>query len=67
MSSSTFVFDAKTTAFIDQLKIETKSPNRTEVIRKALFLLNLVVAANQSGSQLNIVSADGSSQLIQVY
>lgn len=67
MGTSKFEFDAKTTALIDQLKIDTESSSRSEVLRKALFLLDTAVKAKRDGSTVELVSSDGSSQQIRLY
>lgn len=59
MKATSFKFDEKTTALIDDLKASSHASSRTEVIRKALFLLDLATKAQQEQKKLVIRGDDG--------
>jgi hypothetical protein len=62
MNPTSFKFDEKTTQLIDRLKESSHASSRTEVIRKALYLLELATKANNSHEKLIIKSEDGKTE-----
>ena len=58
-SLSTFKFDPKLTAVIEQLKGEINATSKSEVIRRAITLLKLVQEANERGDELVILEKGG--------
>lgn len=59
MKATSFKFDEKTTRLIDELKESSHASSRTEVIRKALYLLDLATKAQQEKKHLIIRGNDG--------
>lgn len=54
MKATSFKFDEKTTQLIDKLKESSHASSRTEVLRKALYLLDLASKAQQDNKRLVI-------------
>jgi len=67
MKASTFKFDEKTTDLLDKLKKTTDASSRSEVIRKALRLLNVAYEANNDDKQIVIKDSDGKEQQILLW
>lgn len=61
MKATSFKFDEKTTSLIDELKDSSHASSRTEVLRKALYLLKLATEAQKKNGRLII--KDGESGL----
>lgn len=59
MKATSFKFDEKTTQLIDELKESSHASSRTEVLRKALYLLKLASQAQQEHKRLVIKGAEG--------
>jgi Arc/MetJ-type ribon-helix-helix transcriptional regulator len=59
MRATSFKFDENTTRLLDELKESSHASSRTEVIRKALYLLDLASKAQKKNERLVIQSADG--------
>lgn len=59
MKATSFKFDDKTTSLLDSLKESSHASSRTEVIRKALYLLDIAAKAQRESKQLVIKGADG--------
>ncbi len=64
MTTSTFSFDRKTTALLDKLRQRTRSSNRAQTIRKALYLLNIVVDANKENKKVVFVSKNKEQEIL---
>lgn len=58
MKATSFKFDEKTTQLIDSLKESSHASSRTEVLRKALYLLDLATKAQQQHKRLVIKGDD---------
>lgn len=58
MKATSFKFDEKTTELLDRLKESSHSSSRTEVIRKALYLLELGTKAQKENKRLIIKGDD---------
>lgn len=58
MKATSFKFDEKTTQLIDELKEHSHASSRTEVLRKALYLLKLATEAQQEHKKLIIRGND---------
>lgn len=58
MKATSFKFDEKTTELLDRLKESSHASSRTEVIRKALYLLELGTKAQQENKRLIIKGDD---------
>ena len=54
MKTTSFRFDEKTTQLIDDLKERSHASSRTEVLRKALYLLDLAAKAQEDKKRLVI-------------
>ena len=54
MKATSFKFDEKTTQLIDKLKESSHASSRTEVLRKALYLLDLATKAKEDHKRLVI-------------
>ncbi len=69
MQATSFRFDEETTRLIDSLKERSRSSSRTEVLRKALYLLDLTSRAEQENKHLIIRDdgQDGAEQRILMY
>ena len=61
---TTFKFNKKTLAVINQLKGELGATSKAEVIRKALALLEIARKAKKDGSEIAIVDEDGTCHKI---
>ncbi|PID44388.1 MAG: hypothetical protein CSB48_02045 [Proteobacteria bacterium] len=59
MKAASFQFDERTTRLIDDLKESSHASSRTEVLRKALYLLDLASKAQAENKHLVIKGADG--------
>jgi len=59
MKATSFKFDEKTTELIDKLKESSHASSRTEVLRKALYLLDLASKAQAENKHLVIRGAEG--------
>lgn len=59
MKATSFKFDEKTTKLIDRLKQSSHASSRTEVIRKALYLLDLASKAQAEHKHLVIKGEAG--------
>ena len=62
MKATSFKFDEKTTELIDKLKENSHASSRTEVLRKALYLLDLASTAQQENKHLIIKGAEGETE-----
>lgn len=67
MKATSFKFDEKTTDLIDELKEKSHASSRTEVIRKALFLLKVASQAQENDTELVIKGKDNSEKVILLY
>lgn len=59
MKATSFKFDENTTQLIDNLKESSHASSRTEVLRKALYLLDLATKAQEDDKRLVIKGAEG--------
>ena len=59
MKATSFKFDEKTTQLIDELKENSHASSRTEVLRTALYLLDLATKAQKEHKRLIIKSDNG--------
>lgn len=59
MKETKFTFDSEATDLIDQLKESTKSSSRTELLRKALYLLSIVSEAHSNNKRIVIEDENG--------
>ncbi len=59
MKATSFKFDENTTQLIDKLKKDSHASSRTEVLRKALYLLDLASQAQLENKHLVIKGNDG--------
>ena len=59
MKATSFKFDEKTTQLIDNLKESSHATSRTEVLRKALYLLDIASKAQQEDKRLVIKGKEG--------
>lgn len=59
MKATSFKFDEKTTVLLDELKKRSHASSRTEVLRKALYLLDLASKAQEQHKKLVIKGEDG--------
>ncbi len=57
--ATTFGFDKKTMATLDELKEELGASSKAEVIRKAITLLKLAQQTQSKGGHLTLEDADG--------
>lgn len=67
MKATSFKFDSKTTALLDELKQENHAASRTEVIRKALRLLEVASDAKKNKGHLIIKDEDGNEKEILLW
>lgn len=58
MKATSFKFDERTTQLIDELKESSHASSRTEVLRKALYLLDLASKAQADNKRLIIKGED---------
>jgi hypothetical protein len=58
-TQTTFKFDARTVAMIEQLKKEFGATTKAEVIRKALALLELARRAREQGGDIAVMDHEG--------
>jgi hypothetical protein len=61
---STFKFDAKLTATIEELKKSTSATSKAEIIRRAIALLKVVQEASDRGEELLLVKDDKQTRVI---
>lgn len=59
MKATSFKFDEHTTQLLDNLKKSSHASSRSEVLRKALYLLDLATKAKAEDKRLVIVGAKG--------
>jgi len=59
IKATSFKFDPRTTELLDDLKKRSHSSSRTEVIRKALYLLDLASKAQEEHKHLVIKGDHG--------
>ena len=67
MKATSFKFDEKTTQLIDDIKNRSHSASRTEVMRKALYLLDLASRQQSENGHLIIRDKDGNEKEILMY
>ncbi|MDG2510974.1 ribbon-helix-helix domain-containing protein [Stenotrophomonas maltophilia] len=58
-SPTTFKFDEKLTATLDELKAATGASTKAEIVRRAIALLKVVQDAKDSGGEVVIRTDDG--------
>ena len=61
---TTFKFDSKLTATIEELKDSTSATSKAEIIRRAIALLKVVQDAKDRGEELVLVGEDNSQTRI---
>ena len=61
---TTFNFDSKLTATIEELKDSTSATSKAEIIRRAIALLKVVQDAKDRGEELVLVGEDNSQTRI---
>lgn len=59
-SPTTFVFDEKLTATLDELKITTGARSKAELVRRAIALLKVVQEAKDKGQRVVLLDDSGS-------
>lgn len=62
MKATNFRFDEKTTELLDELRRKNNTATKSEVVRKALALLDIASDAKNNGDKILIVNQDGTSQ-----
>ena len=67
MTPTIFQFDEKAIRLIDELKESTHAFSRTQVLRKALYLLDIASKAHEKKGKLIIQDADGNTKQITLY
>lgn len=69
LRTSEFRFDGRSTALLDELAEKTGSSSRSEVLRKALYLLDIAATAHHDENQKLIIrnGHDGSEKEITLY
>lgn len=61
---STFKFDPKLTATIEDLKKATSATSKAEIVRRAITLLKVVQEAKDRGEELMLVKDDKQTRVI---
>lgn len=68
MKATSFKFDDKTMHILDSLKERVNASSRKEVIRKALYLLDIVTRAQMDRKRIIVKGIDSDSEIeIQIY
>ncbi|MFN0134145.1 MAG: hypothetical protein ACKVW3_16645 [Phycisphaerales bacterium] len=60
ITQSTFKFDRETEQAIERLKLHFKAPTKTDVVRKALALLDMARRIQEEGGDLARMNGDRS-------
>lgn len=60
-SPTTFKFDEKLTATLEELKAATGASTKAEIVRRAIALLKVVQDAKDSGGEVVIRTDDGTN------
>ena len=65
-NTAIFKFDSKSMKLINKLMVYTKSNSSSETIRKALYLLDIVVNESNQDKSVVIKSSDGTETKILI-
>ncbi|UID79493.1 ribbon-helix-helix protein, CopG family [Stenotrophomonas indicatrix] len=63
-SPTTFKFDEKLTATLEELKDGTNAASKAEVVRRAIALMKVVQDAQKRGAEVVIRDEDGKDKVI---